>query len=195
MGLFSKRMALAAAIIGVVFVGEAAAESAGSWYLVVPPLIPERQALIRAYTATSEADVKAAVEGLPEDRRVLLATKAYTILTIPTVVDRTEALLDALQDTSAPTPRWRQVATFESAASCERERELALQSFEGDAWRVRAADRTARSSPARTGKYSRACPRAERVGACPSRPSPLDSARDRGAPLAPTVPGAYGPWP
>jgi hypothetical protein len=138
--LFSKRMALAAAIIGVVFVGEAAAESAGSWYLVVPPLIPERQALIRAYTATSEADVKAAVEGLPEDRRVLLATKAYTILTIPTVVDRTEALLDALQDTSAPTPRWRQVATFESAASCERERELALQSFEGDAWRVRAAD-------------------------------------------------------
>ena len=40
MRLFSKRMALAAAIIGVVLVGEAAAESAGSWYLVVPPLIP-----------------------------------------------------------------------------------------------------------------------------------------------------------
>ena len=136
----SRRAALAVAVIGVVFVGEAAAESAGSWYLVVPPLIPERQELLRAYTATSEADVKAAVAGLPEDQQVLLATKAYTILTIATAVERTEALLDALQDTSAPTPSWRQVGTFESAASCERERELALQTFEGDAWRVRSAD-------------------------------------------------------
>src|SRR5437773_11215037 len=67
----SRRAALAAVIIGVVFVGEAAAESAGSWYLVVPPLIPERQALLKAYTATSEADVKAAVAGLPEDQQVL----------------------------------------------------------------------------------------------------------------------------
>jgi hypothetical protein len=134
------RAAFAAAIIGVGLVGEAAAESAGSWYLVVPPLIPERQALIKAYTATSEADVKAAVQGLPEDRQVVLATAAYTILTIPTVVERTEALLDALQDTSAPTPSWRRVGTFDSAASCERERELALQTFEGDAWRVRSVD-------------------------------------------------------
>jgi hypothetical protein len=136
----SRRAALAAAIIGVVLVGQAAAESSASWYLVVPPLIPERQALIKAYTASSEDDVKAAVEGLPEERQVLLATKAYSILTIPTVVERTEALLDALQDTSAPTPSWRQVGMFDSAASCERERELALQTFEGDALRVRAAD-------------------------------------------------------
>ena len=136
----SRRAALAAAIIGVVLVGEAAAESSGSWYLVVPPLIPERQALIKAYTASSEDDVKAAVEGLPEERQVLLATKAYSSLTIPTVVERTEALLDALQDTSAPTPSWRQVGMFDSAASCERERDLALQTFEGDALRVRTAD-------------------------------------------------------
>jgi hypothetical protein len=136
----SRRAALAAAIIGAVLVGEAAAESSGSWFLVVPPLIPERQALIQAYTAASEGDVKAAVEGLPEERQVVLATKAYSILTIPTVVERTEALLDALQDTSAPTSSWRQVGMFESAASCERERELALQTFEGDAMRVRATD-------------------------------------------------------
>jgi len=36
----SRRAALAAVIIGVVFVGEAAAEYACSWYLVVPPLLP-----------------------------------------------------------------------------------------------------------------------------------------------------------
>lgn len=136
----SRLAVLAAGIIGVVLAGEAAAESSGSWYLVIPPLIPERQALIKAYTATSEDDVKRAVEGLPEERQVLLASKAYSILTIPTVVERTEALLDALQDTSAPPASWRQVGMFESAASCERERELALQAFEGDALRVRAAD-------------------------------------------------------
>jgi hypothetical protein len=136
----SRHAALTAAIIGVVLAGEVSAETSGSWYLVVPPLIPERQALIKAYTAESEADVKAAVEGLPEERQVVLASKAYSILTIPTVVERTEALLDALQDTSAPTSSWRQVGMFESAASCERERELALQTFEGDAIRVRAYD-------------------------------------------------------
>jgi hypothetical protein len=136
----NRHAALAAAIIGVVLVGEAVAESSGSWYLVIPPLIPERQALIKAYTAASEDDVRAAVEGLPEERQLVLATKAYSILTIPTVVERTEALLDALQDTAAPTSDWRQVGMFASAASCERERELALQIFEGDALRVRAAD-------------------------------------------------------
>ena len=135
-----RHAALAVAIIGVVLAGEVSAETSGSWYLVVPPLIPERQALIKAYTAESEADVKAAVEGLPEERQVVLATRAYSILTIPTVVERTEALLDALQDTSAPTSTWRQVGMFDSAASCERERELALQTFEGDAMRVRATD-------------------------------------------------------
>lgn len=141
-GLFirrSRQAAIVAAIIGIL-AGEVSAENSGAWYLVVPPLIPERQALIKAYTAESEADVKAAVEGLPEERQVVLATKAYSILTIPTVVERTEALLDALQDTSAPTSNWRQVGMFESAASCERERELALQAFEGDAMRVRTAD-------------------------------------------------------
>jgi hypothetical protein len=136
----SRHAALAAAIIGVVLAGEISAETSGSWYLVVPPLIPERQALIKAYTAASEADVQAAVSGLPEERQVVLASKAYSILTIPAVVERTEALLDALQDTSAPTSSWRQVGMFESAASCERERELALQIFEGDAMRARAAD-------------------------------------------------------
>jgi hypothetical protein len=136
----SRPAALAAVIIGVILVGEAAAEPSGSWYLVIPPLIPEQQALIKAYTAASEDDVRAAVEGLPEERQVVLATTAYSILTIPTVVERTEALLDALQDTSAPTSDWRQVGMFGSAASCERERELALQTFEGDALRVRAAD-------------------------------------------------------
>lgn len=136
----SWHAALAAAIIGVALAGEVSAETSGSWYLVVPPLIPERQALIKAYTAESEADVEEAVEGLPEERQLVLASKAYSILTIPTVVERTEALLDALQDTSAPTSSWRQVGMFESAASCERERELALQTFEGDAMRVRASD-------------------------------------------------------
>ena len=136
----TRHAAIAAAIIGVVLVGEVSAESSSSWYLVVPPLIAERQALIKAYTAASEDDVKAAVEGLPEERQVDLATKAYSILTIPTVVERTEALLDALQDTSAPTSNWRQVGMFDSAASCERERELALQTFEGDAMRMRASD-------------------------------------------------------
>ena len=136
----SRHAALAAAIIGVVLSGEVSAETSGSWFLVVPPLIPERQALIKAYIAESEEDVTAAVEGLPEERQVVLASKAYAILTIPTVVERTEALLDALQDTSAPTSSWRQVGMFESAASCERERELALQTFEGDAMRVRASD-------------------------------------------------------
>jgi hypothetical protein len=142
-GLFTRggrHAAFAAAITVIVLVGEAAAESSGSWYLVIPPLIPERQALIKAYTAASEDDVRAAVEGLPEERQLVLATKAYSILTIPTVVERTEALLDALQDTSAPTSDWRQVGMFGSAASCERERELALQTFEGDALRVRVAD-------------------------------------------------------
>lgn len=136
----SRHATLAAAILGVVLAGEVSAETSGSWYLVVPPLIPERQALIKAYTAESEADVVEAVEGLPEERQVVLASKAYSILIIPTVVERTEALLDALQDTSAPTSSWRQVGMFESAASCERERELALQTFEGDAMRVRASD-------------------------------------------------------
>ena len=136
----SRHAALAAAIIGVALAGEVSAETSGSWFLVVPPLIPERQALIKAFTAESEADVEEAVEGLPEERQVVLASKAYSILTIPTVVERTEALLDALQDTSAPTSSWRQVGMFESAASCERERELALQIFEGDAMRVRASD-------------------------------------------------------
>lgn len=136
----SRHAALAAAIIGVVLAGEVSAETSDSWYLVIPPLIAERQALIKAYTAESEADVVEAVEGLPEERQVVLASKAYSILIIPTVVERTEALLDALQDTSAPTSSWRQVGMFESAASCERERELALQTFEGDAMRVRASD-------------------------------------------------------
>src|SRR5262249_61277285 len=84
-GRGSQHAALAAAIIGLVLVGEAAAESSGSWYLVIPPLIPEREALIKAYTAASEDDVRAAVEGLPEERQVVLGTQGYLVFTIPDV--------------------------------------------------------------------------------------------------------------
>ena len=48
-------------------------------------------------------------------------------------------MLDALQDTAAPVRNWRRIRAFESAASCERQRELALQSFELEASSVRAA--------------------------------------------------------
>ena len=131
---------LSVAAVGVaVLSGEALAQP-GSWLLVAPPPVAEKRMLMKVYSAGSGADVQAAVANLPDNDQVRLVTKIYEILTMPTLAARTEALLDALQDTSAPTSSWRQVGMFESAASCERERELALQTFEGDAMRVRASD-------------------------------------------------------
>jgi hypothetical protein len=118
---------------------DADAQAGGRWLLVVPPQVPEKRALIRVYAAGSADDVLAAVESLPRDEQTRLVTKVYEILTIPTAVGRTEAMLDALQDTSAPVPSWRRIGAFESAASCERQRALALQSFELEASRVRSA--------------------------------------------------------
>jgi hypothetical protein len=111
----------------------------GGWLLVAPPSIPEKRALMKVYGASSGAEVKAAVASLPGEEQVRLVTKVYEILTIPTVAARTEALLDVLLDPSAPLSRWRRIERFESVASCQRERERALQSFERAAARVRAS--------------------------------------------------------
>jgi hypothetical protein len=116
-----------------------AAETGGSWYLLTPPPIPEKRALMKVYSAGSEAEVRAAVASLPGEEQVRLVTKVYEILTIPTVAERTEALFDALQDAAAPVAKWRRIETFDSAESCERERQRALQGFERAAARVRAS--------------------------------------------------------
>lgn len=131
------RIVLATAAIVVALVGDVVAEAGSRWVLVVPPLIADRSALIRVFASNSVADVRAAVNGLPEDEQVLMVSKVYKILTIPTGIARTEALLDALQDTAAAVSTWRQVAAFDSAASCERERQLALQTLERTALKVR----------------------------------------------------------
>jgi hypothetical protein len=128
---------LALAIV-VALVGEAVAQSGGNWLLVVPPLIPEKRALINVYAASSAAEVRAAVGSLPEREQVVLVTKVYGILSSPTALARAEALLDVLQDTSAPVAAWRQIGAFDSAAVCERQRQLALERFERDASRVRS---------------------------------------------------------
>jgi len=132
------RTMFATAAAVVVLVVEAPAQP-GGWLLLTPPTIPEKRALMKVYTASSDAEVRAAVASLPGDEQVRLVMKAYEILTIPTVAARTEALLDALQDASAPVSRWRRIETFESAASCERQRQRALQSFERAAARVRSS--------------------------------------------------------
>jgi hypothetical protein len=128
----------ATAIVVTLF-SPAAVEAGGDWYLVIPPAIPEKRALMKVYSAGSEAEVRAAVAGLPGEEQVRLVTKVYEILTVPTVAERTEALFDALQDASAPVARWRRIETFDSASSCEGERQRALQSFERAAARVRAS--------------------------------------------------------
>lgn len=128
--------AVAVAVFSLTFEGAA---QTGGWLLVTPPSIPEKRALMKVYGAGSDAEVKAAVASLPGEEQVRLVTRVYEILTIPTVTARTEALLDVLQDPSAPVSRWRRIERFESAASCERERERALQSFERAAARVHAA--------------------------------------------------------
>ena len=129
--------ALTIAVLGLTF--EAAAQSAGRWLLVTPPAIPEKRALMKVYSAGSDAEVRAAVGSLPGEEQVRVVTKVYEILTIPTVAERTEALFDALQDSSAPVTRWRRIDAFASAASCEQQRTHALRSFELAAAKVRAA--------------------------------------------------------
>jgi hypothetical protein len=94
---------------------------------------------MKVYSAGSDAEVQAAVASLPDDDQIRLVSKIYEILTIPTLAGRTEALLDALQDPGAPVSRWRLVDTFESAASCESQRQHALQKFEHAAARVRTS--------------------------------------------------------
>jgi hypothetical protein len=131
------RITLATAAIVAALIVEAVAQTGNRWLLVVPPLIADKSPLIKVYTSNSVDEIRAAVDSLPEDEQVLMVTKVYKILTIPTVIARTEALLDALQDTSAPIRKWRRVGAFYSAASCERERQLALQTFERNAFRVR----------------------------------------------------------
>jgi len=128
----------AMAVAVAMFAGEAVAQT-GGWILVTPPPVPEKRALMKVYGAGSEAEVQAAVATLPGDDQVRLVSKIYEILTIPTLSARTEALLDALQDPSAPVSRWRSIDTFESATSCEHQRQRALHSFERAAAKVRAA--------------------------------------------------------
>ena len=130
-----------AAVAIAVFSPSAVAETSRGWLLVTPPPIPEKRTLMKVYVAGSDAEVQAAVASLPGDEQVRLVTKVYKILTIPTVAARTEALLDAVQDTSAPVARWRRIERFDSAASCEQQRQRALQSFE------RAAESVRSSSP------------------------------------------------
>jgi hypothetical protein len=132
-----RQAAIATIALTLAVAVESPAQS-GDWRLVVPPLIPEKRALIRVYAAGSPAEVRAAVDGLPGDAQVLLVTKVYAILSIPAATARTEALLDALQDTSAPVSRWRQIGAFDSAEACERQRRLALESLEGEAFRARS---------------------------------------------------------
>jgi hypothetical protein len=132
-----RRITLATAVIVTALVSEAAAQKGGRWSLVVPPLIADRSALVKVFAANSVAEVRAAVDGLPDDEQVRMVSKVYGILSHPTPIARTEALLDALQDTSAPIVRWRQVSAFDSAATCERERQLALQAFERKVLRIR----------------------------------------------------------
>jgi len=130
---------IAIAIAVTVLGPAAAAEKGAGWLLVTPPPIPEKRTLIKVYAAGSEAEVKAAVASLPGEEQVRLVTKVYEILTIPTLTARTEALLDVLQDHAAPVSRWRRIARFNSAASCEQERQRALQKFERAAANVRAS--------------------------------------------------------
>jgi len=115
------------------------ADRGGRWLLLAPPPIPDKRALIKIYGASSEAEMRAAVDDLPDHEQIVLVTKAYKILTIPTAAARTEALFDALHDTLAPVAAWRLIGTFDTAALCERERRLALESFERAVERVRAA--------------------------------------------------------
>jgi hypothetical protein len=136
----------AAAVTAAVLAVEAAAQNAQpgpqaseGWLLLAPPAVAEKRALMKVYSAGSDAEVQAAVATLPDDDQIRLVSKIYEILTIPTLAGRTEALLDALQDHSAPVARWRLVDTFESAASCESQRQHALQKFEHAAARVRSS--------------------------------------------------------
>lgn len=130
---------LSTAAVVAAFAVEVVAQSGGGWFLVAPPPVPEKRALIKVYAANSEAAVRAAVDNLPDAEQILLVTKVYKILMIPTVIGRTEALFDALHDTSAPVSKWRRIRAFDSAALCDYQRQLDLQSFERAALRVRSS--------------------------------------------------------
>jgi hypothetical protein len=130
-------MTVAATVISMT--ADAAAQAGGGWLLVVPPPAAEKRTMMKLYGAGSEAEVQAAVARLPEPEQERLVTKVYEILLIPAASARTEALLDALQDPSAPVNNWRAVETFDSSSACERERQRTLQKFESAAARVRAA--------------------------------------------------------
>ncbi len=129
---------MVAAVVVLALGGQAAAQARSGWLLVTPPPVPERRVLMKVYAASSDSEVQAAVASLPGKEQVRLVTMVYKILTIPAPADRTEALLAALQDTAAPVSSWRTLEKFDSAASCERKRERALQSFEHAAARVRS---------------------------------------------------------
>ncbi|MGH7306701.1 MAG: hypothetical protein ACRELZ_25765, partial [Candidatus Rokuibacteriota bacterium] len=101
-------LALAAAVAAFSPATEASAQT-GAWLLVTPPSVPEKRALMKVYVAGSDAEVKAAVASLPGDQQVRLVTMVYEILTMSSLTSRTEALLDILQDTSAPVSRWRRI--------------------------------------------------------------------------------------
>lgn len=130
---------LAAAVVVIALAVESGAQTGSGWFLVVPPRIREKEALIKVLAADSVAEMNAAVSGLSDEESLFLLAKVQKIVDRPTVVARMEALSDALQDGSAPMPTWRQIGAFDSAAMCERQRERSLQSFEREAARVRSS--------------------------------------------------------
>jgi hypothetical protein len=142
---FARRSAVAAlalaatvATFGPTALAVETANRGGRWLLVAPPPIAEKRALIKIYGASSEAEVRAAIDNLPDHEQIILVTKAYRILTIPTAAARTEALFDALHDTAAPVTAWRLIGTFDTATLCDRERRRALENFARAVERVRA---------------------------------------------------------
>jgi hypothetical protein len=132
-------LATAATAVAVLALAADAVAQPSGWLLVVPPPAAEKRTLMKLYGAGSEAEVQAAVARLPEQEQTRLVTKVYEILLIPAASARTEALLDAVQDPSAPVTTWRAIETFDSSSACERQRQRTLQSFESAAARVRAA--------------------------------------------------------
>jgi len=137
---------LATVAILIALVAEAVAQAGGGWLLVVPPHIPQKRALMKVYGANSEAEVRAAVDSLPQNEQALLVTKVYRILAIPTAAARTEAVLDALQDTAAPVRNWRRIRAFESAASCVRAASPDGEELSVEDWRLLEGLSAARKS-------------------------------------------------
>lgn len=133
-------LGLAAAVVVIALAVESGAQTGSGWFLMAPPKIREKEALIKVLAADSVAEMNAALSGLSDDESLPLLAKVQKIIDRPTVVARMEALSDALQDGSAPMPTWRQIGAFDSAAMCERQRARSLQAFEREAARVRSSD-------------------------------------------------------